>query len=74
MGAAVMKNVPCEPVELTELELDAVAGGVLNGSFNFFSFNFNGSFDGNNNGNSGVAVGTVNGNGNGNDDGNITIV
>jgi hypothetical protein len=37
--------------ELTEVELDAVAGGFLDGSLNFGSFSGNGSNDGNGNGN-----------------------
>jgi hypothetical protein len=70
-----MEKALREPTELTELELDAVAGGVLNGSFNFASFNGNGSVDGNLNGNlsGNVAVLSVNGNGNGNGNGNIHI-
>ena len=74
-----MENVLREPVELTELELDAVAGGghgSVIGSFNFGSFNGNGSFDGNGNGNgSGNFVwgSSANGNGNGSLDGNISI-
>jgi hypothetical protein len=62
-----------EPIELTESELDAVVGGVLNGSFNFGSFNGNGSHDGNANGNSVIAVITANGNLDGSGDGNIVI-
>jgi hypothetical protein len=62
-----------EPIELTESELDAVAGGFANGSFNFGSFDGNGSVDGNANGNSVIAVLTANGNLNGNGNGNIVI-
>jgi hypothetical protein len=70
-----MEQVFIEPTELTELELDAVAGGFLNGSFNAFSFNGNGSHDGNGNGNhsGNFAVFSANGNGNGSADGNISI-
>jgi len=71
-----MKNVLRAPVELTESELDAVAGGgFLNGSFNAFSFNGNGSRDGNLNGNlsGNVAFLSANGNGDGNLNGNISI-
>jgi hypothetical protein len=68
-----MENVLREPMELTELELDAVAGGFLNGTGNVFSFNGNGSVNGNGNGNSLLAVITANGNGNGNLNGNIAI-
>jgi hypothetical protein len=71
-----MENLLREPVELIDADLDAVAGGFLNGSFNFHSFNGNGSHDGNGNGNhSGNGLGNAsdNGNGNGNDNGNIEI-
>ena len=70
-----MEQAFSELVELTESELDAVAGGFLNGSFNFGSFNGNGSHDGNGNGNhsGNVAFASANGNGNGSLDGNISI-
>jgi hypothetical protein len=72
-----METVLREPVELTDADLDAVAGGFVIGSFNAFSFNFNGSFDGNVNGNhsgnGGLANGSANGNENGNGNGNIEI-
>jgi hypothetical protein len=68
-----MENILREPVELTEIELDAVAGGFLNGSGNVFSFNGNGSHDGNANGNSLLAVITANGNVDGSGDGNLAI-
>jgi hypothetical protein len=69
-----MEDILREPVELTASELDAVAGGFLNGSFNAFSFNLNGSHDGNGNGNvsGNVAFLSANGNGNGSVDGNIS--
>jgi len=65
-----------EPVELIDEDLDAVAGGALNGSFNFGSFNVNGSFNGNGNGNlsGNFAVLSANGNDNGNHNGNIAIL
>jgi hypothetical protein len=71
-----MEDVIREPVELIDADLDAVAGGLLNGSFNAFSFNGNGSHNGNGNGNhsGNVAVLSANGNDNGNDNGNITIL
>ena len=71
-----MEHILREPVELIDEDLDAVAGGFLNGSFDFHSFNGNGSHDGNGNGNysGNVAFASVNGNGNGNDNGNITIL
>jgi hypothetical protein len=70
-----MKQAVPEPTELSELELDAVAGGFFNGSLNVGSFNLNGSFDGNGNGNGSgnFAVLSANGNGNGNGNGNIHI-
>jgi hypothetical protein len=70
-----MEQVFREPVELTESELDAVAGGFLNGSFNIGSFDGNGSHDGNGNGNrsGNFALLSANGNGNGSVDGNISI-
>jgi hypothetical protein len=70
-----MEDILREPVELIDSDLDAVAGGFLNGSFNFHSFNGNGSHDGNGNGNhsGNFAVLSANGNGNGNADGNISI-
>jgi hypothetical protein len=63
-------------IELTEAELDAVAGGLPNGSFYFGSFNGYGSHDGNGYGNgSGNRAGlSANGNLEGNGYGNITIV
>jgi hypothetical protein len=71
-----VEDIVREPVEMIDADLDAVAGGVFNGSLNFGSFNFNGSFDGNLNGNGSgnVAFASANGNGNGNHDGNITIL
>jgi len=33
-------------VELIDADLDAVAGGVLNGSFNFYNFSGNGGHHG----------------------------
>jgi hypothetical protein len=73
-----VEDILPEPVELTDADLDAVAGGfVAIGSYNVGSFNFNGSFDGNFNGNhSGNGGGlnvSENGNGNGNNNGNIEI-
>jgi len=70
-----MENLLREPVELTDADLDAVAGGVFIGSFNFGSFNGNGSHDGNGNGNhsGNVAALSFNGNLNGSGDGNISI-
>lgn len=74
-----MEDILREPVELTESELDAVAGGgghgSVIGSFNAFSFNGNGSVDGNGNGNfsGNWALFSANGNGNGSFDGNISI-
>jgi hypothetical protein len=59
--------------ELSEVELDAVAGGFLNGSFNVGSFNVNGSQDGDRNVN-GSFTGNVAGlSGNGNYNGDIII-
>ena len=71
-----MEDIVREPVELIDADLDAVAGGVFNGSFNFGSFNLNGSFDGNLNGNGSgnFAFASANGNGNGNNNGNIEIL
>jgi hypothetical protein len=76
-GRYEVEQLFSEPVELTESELDAVAGGFLNftGSFNSHSFNGNGSHDGNGNGNgsgNGFLTGD-NGNVNGNGNGNIVI-
>ena len=74
-----MEDIFREPLELTELELDAVAGGGSHGSvigsLNAFSFNGNGSVDGNLNGNlsGNWALFSANGNGNGSVDGNISI-
>jgi hypothetical protein len=70
-----MEDILREPVELIDSDLDAVAGGFVNGSFNFASFNGNGSVDGNLNGNlsGNVAFASANGNGNGNGNGNIHI-
>jgi hypothetical protein len=53
-----VEDILREPVELINADLAAVAGGLLNGSFNIGSFNGNGSH---------------NGNGNGSVDGNISI-
>ena len=71
-----MEEILREPVELIDEDLDAVAGGALNGSFNVGSFNGNGSHDGNGNGNGSgnFAAFSINGNGNGNGDGNIEIL
>jgi hypothetical protein len=71
-----VEHILREPVELIDTDLDAVAGGFLNGSGNIGSFNGNGSHDGNGNGNGSgnFAFASRNGNGNGNDDGNITIL
>jgi hypothetical protein len=69
-----MEDIVREPVEMIDADLDAVAGGnPVVGSFNAFSFNFNGSFNGNGNGNfsGNVAALSANGNGNGNRNGNI---
>ena len=70
-----MENLLREPVELSDADLAAVAGGLLNGSFNVGSFNGNGSHDGNGNGNhsGNVAALSFNGNLNGSGDGNISI-
>jgi len=70
-----VEDILREPVELIDAHLDAIAGGVLNGSFNFGSFNGNGSHDGNGNGNhsGNVAFASANGNDNGNGNGNIAI-
>jgi hypothetical protein len=71
-----MADMLSEPVELTASDLDAVAGGSLNGIFNFGSFNFNGSNNGNNNGNGSgnFAFLSFNGNGNGNFNGNALVI
>ena len=70
-----MENLLREPVELTDADLAAVAGGAV-GSFNVGSFNGNGSHNGNGNGNhsGNFAVVSMNGNDNGSGDGNITII
>jgi hypothetical protein len=70
-----MEHILRQPVELIDADLDAVAGGFFDGSFNAGSFNLNGSGNGNLNGNgSGNVAGvSFNGNGNGNLNGNIII-
>jgi hypothetical protein len=70
-----VEDVVREPIEMIDADLDAVAGGGYVGSFNSYSFNFNGSFDGNGNGNfsGNHAVYSANGNENGNGNGNIYI-
>jgi hypothetical protein len=70
-----MEDVLHHPVELIDSDLDEVAGGLANGSFNVGSFDGNGSHDGNGNGNrsGNRALFSVNGNGNGSVDGNISI-
>jgi hypothetical protein len=69
-----VEDIVREPVEMIDADLDAVAGGSV-GSYNAFSFNFNGSFDGNGNGNfsGNNAWYSSNGNDNGNENGNIYI-
>jgi hypothetical protein len=59
--------------ELTKVELDAVAGGFLDGSFNFGSFNVNGSHDGDRNGNGSFTSNVVGLSGSGNNNGDIVI-
>jgi hypothetical protein len=70
-----MEQILCEPVELMDIDLDTVAGGLLNGNFNFGSFNLNGSFNGNGNGNGNTAsLLGINGNFNGDFNGNILAI
>jgi hypothetical protein len=70
-----VEHILREPVELTDADLDAVAGGVFDGSFNILSFNGNGSLNGNGNGNlsGNLTLASANGNLNGNGNGNISI-
>jgi hypothetical protein len=68
-----VEDIVREPVEMIDADLDAVAGGFFNGSFNAFSFNGNGSVDGNLNGNLSDNVAVLSANGNGNGNGNIHI-
>jgi hypothetical protein len=70
-----VEHILRQPVELIDADLDAVAGGLLNGSFNLGSFNGNGSHNGNGNGNGSgnFAFASANGNNNGNNNGNIYI-
>jgi hypothetical protein len=71
----VAGNILIEPVELSDADLDAVAGGSsLPGIFNFGSFNFNGSNNGNGNGSGNFGFLSFNGNGNGNFDGNTLVI
>ena len=70
-----MDDILSKPLELTDSDLDAVAGGFGNGSLNSNSFNFNGSFDGNLNGNNSGNGGffTSNESANGNNNGNFAV-
>ena len=69
-----MEEILREPVELIDSDLDVVAGGALNGIFNFHSFNLNGSSNGNGNGNGNSGLLNLNGNFNGDLDGNILAI
>jgi hypothetical protein len=62
-----MEQMLCEPVELMDIDLDTVAGGL--------SFNLNGGFNGNGNGNANTAgLLGINGNLNGDFNGNILTI